>query len=196
MSINSFIQGKRITHTYEIKENKDLNTGKFTRKPELITHDEIVWETLLKENGEEFVVDGEIGHTSGGGWLAIDIRRKINISETEEVGVEQQIYRADIHAYMVHTDKVVGEEDAVDSGDTKVKYGRLVCEYNEQMIKDDEKLSAYCKVHNLTPANTDYDELRKVVHGENALGLTPSGITVSSGVVKGYMINPEGTYFI
>lgn len=169
MSIKSYIQGKHITHTYEIKEHKDEDTGKFKSKPELVTHDNITWKTLQKVSGAEFIVDGEIGQTSRKAtypYGLFDMSHRINISETEEVCVEDQIYRADLHAYMVHTDKVLSEEDEIGSEDIKWKYGNLVCQYNRQMIENDEKLSAYCKVHGLTIANTDYDELKKIVYGE------------------------------
>lgn len=194
MSIKSYIQGKRITHRYELKENRDLNTGKFTRKPALIPIDEVEWETLTNAEGARFVVDGEIGQTSRrnayNNLFSFDMSHRINLSETEEVCVIDKIYRADLHAYMVHTDKMISEEDAVDSADVKVKYGELVCEYNEQMIGSDAKLSTYCKVHGLTIANTDYDELKKIVYGD----ITPtiSGVHVIGGSVT-HCVNNLGS---
>lgn len=166
MSIKSYIQGKRIVHTYEIKEHKDEDTGKFKRKPELVTHDNITWETLQKASGAEFIVDGDIGQSSYNQLFMYDLSHRINLSETEEVCVTGKIYRADLHAYMVHTDKVLSEEDAAGSEDMKHRYDVLVSEYNMQMIADDEKLAAYCGVHNLNPATTDYEELKKIVYGK------------------------------
>lgn len=165
MSIKSYIQGKYITHAYAIKENKD-DAGKFVSKPKLTTKDEITWADIL-------VVNGEIGQTSrkfsSGGLWTFDITHKINISETEEVHVEEKIYRADLHAYMVHTDKVITEVDAEGSEDIKHRYNVLVSEYNMQMIAADKKLEAYCGVHNLNPATTDYDELKKIVYGDYSI---------------------------
>lgn len=166
MSIKSYIQGKHITHKYTIKENRDNDTDKFKCKPELTTKDEIAWADLL-------VVDGEIGQTSRNtshtGLWTFDMSYRINISETEEVHVEEKIYRADLHAYMVHTDKVITEVDAAGSEDIKHRYNVLVSEYNMQMIAADKKLEAYCGVHNLNPATTDYDELKKIVYGDYSI---------------------------
>ena len=173
MSIKSYIQGKHITHTYEIKEHKDEDTGKFKRKPELVTHDNITWETLQKASGAEFIVDGDIGQTYGqpsyNQLFVYDFSHRINLSETEEVCVTGKIYRADLHAYMVHTDKVLSEEDEVGSEDVKSKYDASVRNYNAQMIGSDEKLNTYCKVHGLAIANTDYDELKKIVYEKDCL---------------------------
>lgn len=182
MSIKSYIQGKHITHNYEVRENRDQNTGKFTRKPELIMNDEIVWKTLLNENGEEFVVNGEVGKTSRNSYSSLfmfDMGHRINLSETEEVYIDEQIYRADLHAYMVHTNKVLSEEDASNTEDIKYGYDVVVSEYNMQMIASDKKLEAYCGVHKLNPATTDYDELKKVVYGDS--------VDLSGCVVSGYV---------
>ena len=181
MGIVSYIQGKCITHRCEIKEERDCETGKFKSRPKLITHDDVVWKTLEKEDGNEFVVDGDIGVSSkrirdnnNRIWNVIDISTRINLSETEEVVVEEKIYRADLHAYMVHTDKVIEEKDYEYNKYTERNYKDAMREYNAQMIEADEKLKAYCAVHKLDTEETDYDELKKVVYGENTL----SGIKI------------------
>lgn len=168
MGIVSYIQGKCITHRCEIKEERDCETGKFKSRPKLITHDDVVWKTLEKEDGNEFVVDGEVG-TNSNSFTLFGIRDKINLSETEEVCVENKIYRADLHAYMVHTDKVIEEKDDEYNKYTERNYKDAMREYNAQMIEADEKLKAYCAVHKLDPAETDCDELKKVVYGEKSM---------------------------
>ena len=176
MGIVSYIQGKCITHRYEVKEDRDCETGKLKSRPKLITHDDVVWKTLEKEDGNEFVVDGDIGVSStrirnGNNRILnfIDISTCINLSETEEVVVEEKIYRADLHAYMVHTDKVIEEKDYEYNKYTERNYKDLMREYNTQVISGDEKLKAYCAVHKLDPAETDCDELKKVVYGEKSM---------------------------
>ena len=183
MGIVSYIQGKCITHRYEVKEERDCETGKLKSRPQLITHDDIVWKTLEREDGKEFVVDGDIGVSSPrtsvyrSGWVSVmDTAHHINLSETEEAVVEEKIYRADLHAYMVHTDKVIEEKEDEYNKYTKRNYKDLMCEYNAQMIEADEKLKAYCAVHKLEPKETDYDELKKVVYGESKL----SGIQIDA----------------
>ena len=64
MRIVSYIQGKCITHRYEVKEERDCETGKLKCRPQLVTHDDIMWKTLEREDGKEFVVDGDIGASS------------------------------------------------------------------------------------------------------------------------------------
>ena len=83
--------------------------------------------------------------------------------------MEEKIYRADLHAYMVHTDKVIEEKDDEYNKYTERNYKDLMHEYNAQIIDGDEKLKAYCAVHKLDPAETDCDELKKIVYGEKSM---------------------------
>lgn len=147
MGIQSYIQGQYITHHYSIRENRDVDTGKFKSKPELIKEDEIMYATLDNKNHDRlFVVDGEIGcnwdlHLFSS--FPLPYMSKINLSEDEVVNVVGKIYRADLHAYMIHTDKIMSERDDSSAEDTKQAYELLVREYNEQMINDETIISQH-----------------------------------------------------
>ena len=162
MGIKSYIQGRHVENVWEVQCDRDEKTGKITKKPRIRFDAHFKYTTLQNAHGEEFIVDGEIGTNSTYGWLGLVVVNKINLSEDEEVTVIQKIYRADLNAYMVHTDKVLSEKD-VDKEEAEFKYNKLLAEYNKTMIEDDEDLLSYCKVHKLDPADTDYDDLRKVV---------------------------------
>ena len=153
-----------------------------------------MWKTLEKEDGKEFVVDGDIGKSEKALTIltyTMDFRERINLSETEEVCLEAKIYRADLHAYMVHTDKVIEEKDYEYNKYTERNYKDAMREYNAQMIEADEKLRAYCAVHKLNPEETDYDELNKVVY-ENVYSGTQGRSSASSDTnyyaIKNYKI--------
>lgn len=158
--IKSNIQGKHITHNYSVKYERN-DKGGLKAKPRLEVKDEVTYETIM-------TVDGEIGSNSSGTWsftsisLSFDCRHRINLSEDEEVIVDNKIYRADLHVYMVHTSKVLSEKDC-GKEEAEALLEKLTGEYNEQVINADEKLAAYCKLHKLVLAETDYEELKKVV---------------------------------
>lgn len=152
--IKSNIQGKHITHNYEVKYERD-DKGELKYKPSLTVKDTEAYETIL-------IVDGEIGQNSSKFWGFYSTHR-INISESESVVVEEKIYRADLHEYMIHTDKVLSEKD-VNKEEAEALLSKLSSEYNELMIERDEKLVAYCHVHKLDPEDTDYEELKKIVY--------------------------------
>ena len=162
MGIKSYIQGRYVENVWEVQCDRDEKTGKITKMPRIRFDAHFKYETLQNAHGEDFIVDGEIGTNSTCGWLGLVGVNKINLSEDEEVTVIQKIYRADLHAYMVHTDKVLSEKD-VDKEEAEFKYNKLLAEYNKTMIEDDEELLSYCKVHHLKPEETDYDELAKIV---------------------------------
>ena len=164
MGIKSYIQGRHVENVWEVKCDRDEKTGKLRKHPTCDFIATYTYDTLKHEStGEDFIVDGEIGKSDGcGGWFTLLPKHEINISEDEKVTVVEKIYRADLHAYMVHTDKVLSEKD-VDKEEAEFKYNKLLAEYNKTMIEDDEELLSYCKVHHLKPEETDYDELVKIV---------------------------------
>jgi hypothetical protein len=194
MGIKSYIQGRYVENVWEVQCDRDEKTGKITKKPRIRFDAHFKYETLQNAHGENFIVDGEIGTNSTCGWLGLVVVNKINLSEDEEVTVIQKIYRADLHAYMVHTDKVLSEKD-IDKEEAEFKYNKLLAEYNKTMIEADEELLSYCKVHKLVPAETDYEELRKVVPQKvkvspnelatyGAIGYTDTGITTHFDCIK------------
>lgn len=152
--IKSNIQGKHITHNYEVKYERD-DKGELKYKPILTVNDTETYETIL-------IVDGEIGQNSNNFWKLYTMPT-INISESESVVVDEKIYRADLHEYMIHTDKVLSEKD-VNKENAAALLSKLSSEYNQLMIERDEKLVAYCHVHKLDPEDTDYEELKKIVY--------------------------------
>lgn len=189
MGIKSYIQGRHVENVWEVQCDRDEKTGKLRKHPTCDFIATYTYDTLKHEStGEDFIVDGEIGKNDGcGGWLTLLPKHEINISEDEKVTVVEKIYRADLHAYMVHTDKVLSEKD-IDKGIAEFEYNKLLREYNKTMIEADEELLSYCKVHKLVPAETDYEELRKVVPQKvkvspnelatyGAIGYTDTGIT-------------------
>lgn len=185
MGIKSYIQGRHVENVWEARCERDEKTGKLTKKPHIHCDMQYKYETLKRPTGEEFIVDGEIGYNVTHSFFSLGALNRINLSEDEEVAVVRKIYRADLHAYMVHTDKMLSERD-VNKGVAEFEYNQLLREYNKMMIEADEELLSYCKVHKLVPADTDYDELRKVVPSKNlktvacydgAIGYCDTGIT-------------------
>lgn len=163
MGIKSYIQGRHVENVWEVNCDRDEKTGKLKKKPHIRFDARFKYETLQRQTGEEFIIDGEIGKSDGcSAWFTLLPKHEINISEDEKVTVIEKIYRADLHAYMVHTDKVLSEKD-IDKEEAEFKYNKLLAEYNKTMIEDDEELLSYCKVHHLKPEETDYDELAKIV---------------------------------
>lgn len=163
MGLVSYIQGRHVEHVYSVKYERDEKTGKLVKKPKLDITDRFKYETLKREdNHEDFIVYGEIGSNTSNKFLGLYSRPSINISEDETVDVIDKIYRADLNAYIIHTDKVMSEKD-VDKEESDALLEKLMREFNEMKIYEDDELSTYCRVHKLVPADTDYDELKSIV---------------------------------
>lgn len=179
MGLVSYIQGRHVEHVYSVKYERDEKTGKLVKKPKLDITDRFKYETLKREdNRKYFIVDGEIGSNTSNKFLGLYSRPSINISEDETVDVVEKIYRADLNAYMIHTGKVMSEKD-VDKEESDAILEKLMREYNEMKISEDDELATYCRVHKLVPAETDYDELRSIVK-KNLYGLEEVQVKVAA----------------
>ena len=84
----------------------------------------------------------------------------------EPVKVEDIEFHADLGEFRQFVDKVVINRD-YDKEIAEAKLKDLLKEYNSYVINGDERLLSYCKLHKLNIEDTDADELKKVVLGEN-----------------------------
>lgn len=107
--------------------------------------------------------------------------KRINIGD-EEVNVQKEAFYADLSEWKQFVDKVVSNVDYYKE-EVELDYADLIAQYNEQMIKADEKLQAYCDLHHLNPGNTDVDELRKIVYGDWLTITGNTTMTVNSETV-------------
>lgn len=149
--------GKNITRTYRVKENSHEEKTEdgvkviFDKKPEL------AWDTK-EEEAEICVYEGEPRHN-----FAIDMRlgHYINV-EDEEVFVKKESFISNRSEWKQYVDKEVTVTE-VNKDEAEFHLAELIRGYNRQVIEGDEELFAYCKLHKLYPAETDADELKKLV---------------------------------
>ena len=80
----------------------------------------------------------------------------------EFVAEQKREFHADIPEWRQYVDKVVRNID-YDMEETEAQYKELICKYNAYVINGDERLFAYCKLHNLDIEETDPDELKKIL---------------------------------
>lgn len=162
MGLISYIQGQNIEHIYSVEYKRNDKDGKLTEKPRLNITNKIKYENLKRaDNHKNLIVYGEIGRNKKNDLLSL-YTHVINVSEEESVTVLEEIFRADLNAYIVHTNKIVSEKDIFKEESTEF-FNKLISEYNEMKISEDKELSTYCKVHKLIPSDTDYDELVSIV---------------------------------
>ena len=103
---------------------------------------------------------------------------KINISEDEEVLIEQEVFRADLGELHIFTDKVV-EEIETNKEEAEGELNRATCRFNQTLIHSNEKLISYCNLHNLDPANTDCLELFKLVYPDDDYEIVDGKLVVA-----------------
>lgn len=99
---------------------------------------------------------------------------EINIGD-EKVAVIKETFYADRGEWQQLVDKIVENTD-YGKEVAEAEYAEDICEYNQQMIGEDERMKAYCELHHLDPAETDADELRKIVYAN----ITIPSYTISS----------------
>lgn len=173
--MRTVVFGKRIKNHYIIKNNqKEIHDEAnycskwvFTAKPTIEKEVEIVdWLELLSFEGEPRYNKGTKPKSSNpfdfSNIFAFSTKNKINISPDEEVCIDEEVFRADFNELHLHTDKIVEENDD-DRNYQMNNYEMLINDFNQQMIESNDKLNAYCKLHNLAPCCTDCIELFKLV---------------------------------
>lgn len=163
--MRTVILGKKIENVYEVNHNwKTIDDGNgevrtvYTSKPTLVMTPHI------KEWTEICSYDGEPRYNSNKGHIfaALGGVYQINISEDEAVSVGKEIFRADLNEMHLETDKVLEEVD-INKEESEEILSEHIRAFNSMMITSNEKLKAYCDVHNLAYEDTDVIELFKIV---------------------------------
>ncbi len=90
----------------------------------------------------------------------------INLGEKETVAIMEEIFRADLNAIVLHTDKILSNTE-VNKEESEKQLAELIKEYNKQEIESDEQMMAYCRINGLKPEDVDVDELRKVLKNQS-----------------------------
>ena len=174
--MKTIVFGKNVKNYYNIETNQKEITkdGKtklvFTGKPNIIKTPE------TKEYIELCSFKGEPRYNSSSRIWGLFGKNSINISAKESVGVEEEIFRADLNELHMITDKII-EEDNSGKTEAENEYLILIGAFNEQMIESNDKLSTYCKIHNLNPKVTDCFELFKIVFPDKKY-------EISDGIMK------------
>lgn len=184
--MKSIIQGKNLKTTYgvdykwkTIKDDKNEDITVYTGKPELTNKTEITsWETIA-----EF--DETIEYNSN------SFSAAINLSETEVVSVLNKIFRVDLGSYILRTNKILNDKVVLKEESEEI----LECQikaFNKMMIKSNDGLLAYCKLHKLILEETDVDELFKVVYPNQTYRIEDGNLIVNNTMT----INSSGITFV
>lgn len=163
--MRTVILGKKIENVYEVNHNwKTIDDGNggvkivYTGKPTLVMTPHIKeWTEICSYDGEpRYNSNKEYIFSSLGGVY------QMNISEDEAVSVGKEIFRADLNEMHLETDKVLEEVD-INKEESEEILSEQIRAFNSTMITSNEKLKAYCDVHNLAYEDTDVIELFKIV---------------------------------
>lgn len=154
--------GKNIEKTYHVEphshqERQEDGTMKFVfdQKPELVCE-------ITKE--EPVTICEYEGEPKRSNYYQFFYRYNCISFRGEDVEILKEVFHADTGDW----DQVVNKEIMVaeiNKGEAEKKLEALTRNYNRQIIEGDERLLAYCNLHHLKPAETDPDELRKLIPG-------------------------------
>lgn len=162
--MKTVIMGQHIVHKYTVnsntKEITDENGEKkvvFTAKPAIEITDERADEQIC-----EF--DGEMKYNSSQCESLLEAMYNQSVTiEGEPCLVLRTAFEVTTQTETVYTDKVISETDEY-KDISEDKLTELLQAYNKQIIESDEKMLNHCKLYNLTPADTDCEELFKEVY--------------------------------
>lgn len=188
--MKTIVQGKKITNKWSVdtgKEKRIINGEEreiFVKKPSLVKEEEIEWVDICEYNAEP-------QHTG----MSFFANQRIYLSETEEVVVDREIFRADLGVWYQRADKILDEVDA-GKEEAETELQTLVAEFNKTVIENDAEMLNYCKLHKLTPEETDADELYSLLHPDKKFKFdrvqqTYRGVNLPSNDI--YMASSEKT---
>lgn len=163
---------------YKQKEilDKDGNTKTvYTGKPALTKESNVKeWVELCSYKGEPRY------NTPSYVWMSYSC---LNISETEEVKIEREIFRADLNECHLRSNKVIEEVDA-DSLEANQILKEQTKLFNKTMIKSNERMKSYCDLHKLCYENTDCIELFKLLFPNDEYVIEDGVMKVKEKITK------------
>lgn len=163
--MKTVILGKKIKNIYEVNNKwKTIDDGNGSFKTVYTDKPSLKMTPHIKEWTEICSYDGEPRYNSNKGHFLAVLGGvyQINISEDEAVSVDKEIFRADLNEMHLLTDKVLEEVD-INKEESEEILSEQIRAFNSMMITSNEKLKAYCDVHNLAYEDTDVIELFKIV---------------------------------
>ena len=157
--MRTVILGKIVNNVYYINDYKKKIIDKsgeekivFTAKPRIRNRQEVKeWREICSYKGQPRYNSNSYGS-----------KKCLNISETETVTIDNEIFRADLNEMHLHANKVLEEID-VNKEALEMEFDALIKDFNSTMIDSNDKLKAYCDVHKLSYEDTDCIELFAIV---------------------------------
>lgn len=153
------VYGKHVNHLWHVKTNQEeiVIDGKeklvFTAKPQIEILKSYDYEKISEFESDSSLVNNALYITK-------------MFFEDEEVFLLKRKFRVDTGVLEMYISKVLSETNKnKERAETELEI--CIFDFNEEMIKSNEKLDAYCKVHLLDPRSTDVLELWKIVYPEN-----------------------------
>lgn len=146
--MKTIIQGKNIQTNYKVNTDTTLFGGEPCLRQREST---VSWSDII-------CIDGEIKYNSTKSGEA----KKINLSETECVEIIEEMYRADLNAWVVRVNKTLSNED-VNKENAEAELAVVLKEYRKERIKNNPRMKAYCDLHQLVPEEVDLHDLEIVL---------------------------------
>lgn len=145
--MKTIVMGRKVREIYKVVADKDEN-GMFKRKPKIELEDtKIEWEEILSYDYElQFHSEGYLSRAN-----------YIYLSEDEKVQQLDAGFRADLGCWIQRVDKEIEKKDNLKKCEKEL--APLLKEYNTEMIENDSEAKAYCDLHKLVYADTDYEQL-------------------------------------
>lgn len=194
--MRTVILGKKIENVYEVNHNwKTIDDGNGVVKTVYTGKPTLVMTPHIKEWAEICSYDGEPRYNSENNYVfgTMFSKNQINISEDETVTVSKEIFRADLNKMHLETDKVLEEVDINKEASEEI-LSEQIRAFNSMMITSNEKLQAYCDVHNLAYEDTDVIELFKIVFPDEKYEIVDGVMKVKKKSVEMYVSSAKDAW--
>ena len=147
--MKTVVMGYKLTETYVIDVKKDEN-GKYLARPNTrLENAEEKWEEITsyedRPQSDKTIFFGA----------------EVYLSEDEKVTVKKETFRVDLGYWIQYVNKRLDYIHNLD--EIEDQFNEEIKKYNESMIENDPDAKAYCDLHKLVYADTDYDDLQQYI---------------------------------
>lgn len=170
--MRTVVLGKIIENVYEVDYKwKDIKDSNGQSKTVYVAKPTIIKNINTKEWKEICSFKGEPKYNTQHNYFMLKLAhaggnyKELNISDAETVTVYEEIFRADLNEFHLHTSKVIKEIDVNKEEALSVVEAQIKA-FNKMMIESNSQLMAYCNLHKLSYEDTDCIELFKLVFPE------------------------------
>lgn len=155
------VQGSHVKEVYEVLRFSN-NETEHVKKPEFVKTRINDWQEVISFDCDRLEYNTR---NKTEPWSFIEVSKRMNISENEEVAIIEQIFRADKATTYLHSDKILSTTE--DRETNWRVYQVALQEYRDYVFKAYPAVREYCELHCVKDELENIDKIKEIVLKED-----------------------------